>query len=277
MRCDTCGTESTTGRKFCAVCGSRLSRRCPQCGAENAPLSAFCEDCATALVGREAPAAPGPRQAVATTLQDRATIEQLDDSTTPEGERKIVTALFADLKGSTALMEALDPEAAHAIVATALQSMAEAVRRYEGYVARTTGDGIFALFGAPAAHEDHPQRALYAALEMQRELRAEHCTARPRGCSRSKPALGSTPVRWLAYSVETSEKVEYRLVGHTANLASRLEALAPVGSIAVEPPFAQQLEGAAHVRRLHAQALRRRAACSPTKWRYSTALSALSL
>ena len=179
MRCNTCGTESTTGRKFCAVCGSPLSSRCPQCGAENAPLSAFCEDCGTALVGREASAAPGPPQAAATTLQNRATIEQPDDSTTPDGERKIVTALFADLKGSTALMEALDPEAAHAIVAPALRIMAEAVRRYEGYVARTTGDGIFALFGAPVAYEDHPQRALYAALAMQRGV--TRGDAAPRG------------------------------------------------------------------------------------------------
>src|SRR5580692_2447419 len=99
MRCTKCGTESTTGRKFCAACGSPLSSRCPQCGAENAPLSAFCEDCGTALLGREAYAVPGSPQAAATTLQNRATIEQLDDSSTPDGERKIVTALFADLKG----------------------------------------------------------------------------------------------------------------------------------------------------------------------------------
>src|SRR6202521_4310224 len=71
------------------------------------------------------------------------------------------------------LMEQLDPEEARAIVDPALRIMVEAVRRYEGYVVQSTGDGIFALFGAPAAYEDHPQRALYAALQMGQELR-EH-------------------------------------------------------------------------------------------------------
>ena len=88
-----------------------------------------------------------------------------------DGERKTITALFADLKGSTALIEGLDPEEARAIIDPALQLMMDAVHRYEGYVAQALGDGIFALFGAPIAHEDHPQRALYAALRMQEEMR----------------------------------------------------------------------------------------------------------
>ena len=89
----------------------------------------------------------------------------------PDGERKTVTALFADIKGSTELMEDLDPEEARAIIDPALKLMIDAVHRYDGYVVQSTGDGIFALFGAPVAHEDHPQRALYAALRMQEELR----------------------------------------------------------------------------------------------------------
>src|SRR5262249_29389397 len=84
-----------------------------------------------------------------------------------DGERKTITALFADLKGSAAVIEGLDPEEARAIIDPALQLMMDAVHRYEGYVAQALGDGIFALFGAPLAHEDHPQRALYAALRMQ--------------------------------------------------------------------------------------------------------------
>jgi class 3 adenylate cyclase len=88
-----------------------------------------------------------------------------------EGERKTVTALFADIKGSMDLMEDLDPEEARAIVDPALKLMIEAVRHYGGYVVQSTGDGIFALFGAPVAHEDHPQRALYAAMRLQEEMR----------------------------------------------------------------------------------------------------------
>jgi class 3 adenylate cyclase len=100
----------------------------------------------------------------------RVTPEQPDASATLDGERKTVTALFADIKGSTELMEDLDPEEARAIVDPALKLMIDAVHRYDGYVVQSTGDGIFALFGAPVAHEDHPQLALYAALRMQEEL-----------------------------------------------------------------------------------------------------------
>ena len=82
-----------------------------------------------------------------------------------------MTALFADIKGSTELMEDLDPEEARAIIDPALKLMIDAAHRYDGYVVQSTGDGIFALFGAPVAHEDHPQRALYAALRMQEELK----------------------------------------------------------------------------------------------------------
>jgi hypothetical protein len=106
-------------------------------------------------------------------LAERIRAEQaaLEARSGTDGERKTITALFADLKGSTALIEDLDPEEARAIIDPALQLMMDAVHRYEGYVAQALGDGIFALFGAPIAHEDHPQRALYAALRMQDEMR----------------------------------------------------------------------------------------------------------
>ena len=99
-----------------------------------------------------------PRHLAEKILTSRATLED---------ERKQVTVLFADIKGSMALLEDLDPEEARRIIDPALQLMMGAVHRYEGYVAQTMGDGILALFGAPIAHEDHPQRALYTALHMQ--------------------------------------------------------------------------------------------------------------
>src|SRR5216683_1971673 len=120
MHCTKCGTESTTGRKFCAACGSPLAIHCPNCDAVNAPSSLFCEDCGVALDSHAASAAK--RSAAASAIvANRAAPEGQDESTTPEGERKIVTALFADLKGSTQLMADLDPEAAHAIVAPLLR------------------------------------------------------------------------------------------------------------------------------------------------------------
>jgi hypothetical protein len=104
MRCTKCGTESTTTRKFCAACGSALSSCCPSCGAENAPSSASCEDCGAPLAGNAASATGSP-QAASTAPEIRVTPEQQDPSTTVNGERKTVTALFADIKGSTELME----------------------------------------------------------------------------------------------------------------------------------------------------------------------------
>src|SRR5262249_24475523 len=98
-----------------------------------------------------------------------------------EGERKTVTVLFADIKGSMELIEDLDPEDARAIVDPALKLMMDAVQRFGGYVAQSTGDGILALFGAPVAHEDHPQRALHTALRIQGELKRYSDQLRERG------------------------------------------------------------------------------------------------
>src|SRR6202023_1297950 len=112
---------------------------------------------------------PGPNAALeiprVEVIHERQTAEDLD------GERKIVTALFADIKGSTELMRDLDPEDARAIVDPALKLMIDAVHQFDGYVVQSTGDGIFALFGAPVAHEDHPQRAVHAAIAARDDLR----------------------------------------------------------------------------------------------------------
>jgi class 3 adenylate cyclase len=140
--------------------------RCSKCDAENAPSSAFCEDCGVALADKTASSISSPQIAFASP-GIRVGVEQPDVSTV-DGERKTVTALFADIKGSMELIEDLDPEEARAVVDPALKLMMEAVHHFGGYVAQSTGDGIFALFGAPVAHEDHPQRAMYAALRLQR-------------------------------------------------------------------------------------------------------------
>src|SRR5262249_21426655 len=115
--------------------------------------------------------APPPASYTPAHLAERIRAEQaaLETRGSADGERKTVTALFADIQDSTALIEDLDPEAARTIIDPALQLMMDAVHRYEGFVVQPTGDGIFALFGAPIAHEDHPQRALFAALRMQEE------------------------------------------------------------------------------------------------------------
>jgi class 3 adenylate cyclase len=174
----------------------------------------------------------------------------------PEGERKTVTALFADLKGSTELMEDLDPEEARAIIDPALRIMIDAVRRYEGYVVQSTGDGIFALFGAPAAYEDHPQRALYAALQMQRELREHGQRRAAAGAHAPEARVGVNTGEVVVRSVETGGKIEYTPIGHTANLASRLQTMATAGSIAVSEQTRNLCEGYFELRALGPMSVR---------------------
>jgi class 3 adenylate cyclase len=188
-------------------------------------------------------AAAATRPSPATAPEIRVTPEQ-PDSSTIDGECKTVTALFADIKGSTELMEDLDPEEARAVIDPALRLMIDAAHRYDGYVVQSTGDGIFALFGAPVAHEDHPQRALYSALRMQEELRR---------CSAKVVADGSTPIQGrigintgevVVRSIQTGAgQVEYTPIGHTTNLAARMQTAAPVGSIAVTEATRKLCEG----------------------------------
>ena len=169
------------------------------------------------------------------------------ESSSPEnlkGERKTVTALFADIKGSTELEQDLDPEEARAIIDPALKLMIDAVRRYDGYIVQSTGDGIFALFGAPVAHEDHPQRALYAALRMQEELKRYSARLRKAGNLPLEARVGVNTGEVVVRSITTGEgHTEYTPIGHTNNLASRMQALAPTGSIAISEQTRKFVEG----------------------------------
>jgi predicted ATPase/class 3 adenylate cyclase len=169
-------------------------------------------------------------------LADRILAEQaaMEARGAPDGERKIITALFADLKGSTALIEGLDPEEARAIIDPALQLMMDAVHRYEGYVAQALGDGIFALFGAPIAHEDHPQRALFAALRMQEEMRRYADSLRAKGSPPLLLRVGLNTGEVVVRSIRKDDlHTDYVPVGHSTNLAARMEQLAAPDSILV--------------------------------------------
>ncbi|HKA53252.1 MAG TPA: adenylate/guanylate cyclase domain-containing protein, partial [Candidatus Binatia bacterium] len=161
-----------------------------------------------------------------------------------DGERKTITALFADLKGSTALIEGLDPEAARSLIDPALQLMMEAVHRYEGYVAQALGDGILALFGAPIAHEDHPQRALYAALRMQEEMRRYADLLREQGRAPLLMRVGVNTGEVVVRSIRKDDlHTDYVPVGHSTNLAARMEQLATPGSILVTEQTHRLTEG----------------------------------
>ncbi len=161
-----------------------------------------------------------------------------------DGERKTITALFADLKGSTALIEGLDPEEARALIDPALHIMMEAVHRYDGYVAQALGDGIFALFGAPIAHEDHPQRALYAALRMQEEMRRYSDQLRLKGGAPLYMRVGVNTGAVVVRSIHKDDlHTDYVPVGHSTNLAARMEQMAIPGSILITEHTRKLTEG----------------------------------
>src|SRR6516225_5291737 len=237
MRCSKCRADNREGRKFCAQCGSPLAAKCPSCGASNEPGERFCGECGARL-GTTAAASQKNSEEPQIRVTGQPAPENL------EGERKTVTILFADIKGSMELIEDLDPEEARAIVDPPLKLMMEAVQRYDGYVAQSTGDGIFALFGAPLAHEDHPQRALYAALRMQEELKRYSDRIRTEGRIPLQARVGVNTGEVVVRSISTGEgRTEYAPVGHSTGIAARMQALAPVGSIAATEPIRKLCEG----------------------------------
>jgi len=249
MRCSKCGSDNREGRKFCTTCGTPLVASCPHCGAPIEPGERFCGECGRPLGGnrgsplRRAGAGSRPKRrrnsGSSSSVSGARTSENLD-----AGERKIVTALFADIKGSMELMQDRDPEEARTIIDPALQLMIEAVRHYDGHVVQSTGDGIFALFGAPLAHEDHPQRALYAALRLQNAIRGYSAKLVAEGGTPLEARVGVNSGEVVVRTLATADgHAEYTPIGHTANLASRMEAIAPTGSIAITEHTRRLVEG----------------------------------
>jgi class 3 adenylate cyclase/predicted ATPase len=246
MRCSSCNFENAAGKKFCIRCGAAFGVRCPKCNCENPPEASFCGDCGASLEKGSAADERGPSPGFAAQSQTPAIPiqpEVADVSKIPDGERKTVTALFADIKGSTELIERLDPEEARALIDPVLRLMIEAVHRYEGYVAQSTGDGIFALFGAPTAYEDHPQRALHAALAMQQAIRDHASRLGARGCPAIEARVGVSSGEVVVRTIETGGRSEYTPIGMTTNLAARLQTVASAGLIAVSDTIRRLCEG----------------------------------
>jgi class 3 adenylate cyclase len=248
MRCPKCQTEGIPGKKFCAECGSVLSNRCSNCNSNNALTAKFCADCGNAL-STHSNAPGGSSLSAIAADRVRGSSEQSHSAGAIEGERKTVTALFADIKGSTELMRDLDPEEARAIIDPAIQLMIKAVHRYDGYVVQSTGDGIFAVFGAPAAHEDHPQRALHAALATFEELRRAG-ELQASGGEGVEVRIGINTGEVVMRLVQTGGHTEYSPIGHTINLAKRVESAAPSGGIAVSDETRRLVEGYFELRSL---------------------------
>jgi class 3 adenylate cyclase/tetratricopeptide (TPR) repeat protein len=241
MLCAKCHNENLADAVFCAECGMSLELVCPSCAVANAPGSKFCRKCGSSIMSDAVLA-----RSTALTLSNKSSAIMVlaEPESIPLGERKTVTALFADIKGSTELIADLDPEEARSIIDPALKLMIEAVHHYDGYVVQSTGDGIFALFGAPIAHEDHAQRALHAALRMQQELRRYSVKVVADGSTPIQSRVGVNTGEVVVRSIQTGAgQVEYTPIGHTTNLASRMQTAAPVGSIAVSEETRKLCEG----------------------------------
>ncbi len=160
------------------------------------------------------------------------------------GERKTITALFADMAGSTALIQDLDPEEARSLIDPVVALMMEAVHHYEGYVAKSLGDGIMALFGAPIAHEDHALRALFAALRMQQAMRSHSDRVRLEQGIPLQIRVGVHTGEVVVRSIRKDDlRADYDPVGHTIHIAARMEGVATPSSILVSESTHKLAEG----------------------------------
>jgi len=232
--CPECGHENASGQKFCGECGARLASRCLTCGAVSPLGQKFCGECGSAIAPGTAPAAAAPAAARFSSphaytpkhLAERI----LTSKAAFEGERKQVTVLFADMKGSTELLADRDPEEARKILDPVLERMMEAVHRYEGTVNQVMGDGIMALFGAPLAHEDHAVRACYAALRMHEAIRRYTEDVRRTHGAEVQIRVGINSGDVVVRSVGSDLRMDYTAVGQTTHLAARMEQLAPAGT-----------------------------------------------
>ena len=245
MRCPRCRSDNHVTAQFCEECGARLELACPACGQPVGAGKKFCRSCGAAL-----PSVSDRAASLAVSLPKHLAERILTSKPALEGERKQVTVLFADLKGSMELLADRDPEEARTILDPVLMRMIEAVHRYEGTVNQVMGDGIMALFGAPLAHEDHAVRACYAALRMHEamgkyteELRRTHGVE-----VQIRVGMNSGDV--VVRSIGNDLQMDYTAVGQTTHLAARMEQLAPPGTTRLTEQTLRLVEGYVQVRSL---------------------------
>ncbi|HET7393780.1 MAG TPA: adenylate/guanylate cyclase domain-containing protein, partial [Candidatus Binatia bacterium] len=247
MHCPRCQHENPAGVRFCGECGALLESVCAACGAANPPANKFCGQCGGSLTPPGATSkVPSPQAYTPKHLAERI----LTSKSALEGERKQVTVLFADMKGSMELLADRDPEEARKLLDPVIEHMMEAVHRYEGTVSNLMGDGIMALFGAPLSHEDHAVRACYAALRMQESVnRYAEGVRRTEGVPiQIRVGLNSGEV--VVGSIGNDLKMDYTAVGQTVHLASRMEQMATPGSVLLTPDALRLAEGYVQVKPL---------------------------
>jgi class 3 adenylate cyclase/tetratricopeptide (TPR) repeat protein len=249
MRCTQCQAENREGRRFCGECGASLAAACPSCGFSNEAGEKFCGGCGALL--RSSPAVAQPKFGSPESYTPKHLAEKILTSRSAlEGERKQVTVLFADLKGSMELLADRDPEEARKFLDPVLERMMEAVHRYEGTVNQVMGDGIMALFGAPLALEDHAVRACYAALRMQQAVKQYAEEVRRSEGVAIQIRVGLNAGEVVVRSIGSDLRMDYTAVGQTTHLAARMEQLATPGTIRLTGETLALAEGYVQVKPL---------------------------
>jgi len=238
MKCPTCQFENPEGAKFCNQCGAKIELTCQECGRVNPPGSMFCNECGHNL---SLPSEPSPRDLaldeklakIQRYLPKGLTEKILAQRGKIEGERKQVTVIFCDMEGFTPLSERLGPEEAYSMMEQVYKILIHKVHDYEGTVNEMTGDGIMALFGAPIALEDAPQRAIRSSLAIHREMAkfSDRIKQERRGIPPVKMRIGIHTGPVVVGTLGNDLRVEFKAVGDTVNLASRMEELAEPGTI----------------------------------------------
>jgi ABC-type oligopeptide transport system substrate-binding subunit/class 3 adenylate cyclase len=247
ISCNNCAFENPEDAKFCQNCGNPLMLPCPECNTLNSAGVKFCKNCGHALT-ETTPADQEPRlqalkQAAPKVLQEKIRTAKSEI----DGERKPVTILFADIVGSTAMAEQLDPEEWKEIVNGAHQRMSEAIYRYEGTIAQLLGDGLLAFFGAPITHEDDPIRAVLAAKDIQEQIQDyEH--ALKGVVEQFQLRIGINSGNVVVGDIGSDLHVEYLAIGDAVNIAARLQSNAQPGKILLAESTARFVQAAFEMR-----------------------------
>jgi class 3 adenylate cyclase/ribosomal protein L40E len=250
MECPKCQADNKEEAKFCRKCGAKFLLICTKCGAENLPGDSFCDQCGENLTS---PTEPSLEESsfdekiakIQKYLPKGLTEKILAQRDRIEGERKQVTVMFCDMEGFTNLSERLDPEEAYSIMDQVYEILIHKVHDYEGTVNEMTGDGIVALFGAPIALEDAPQRSIRSAMAIHREMTmfSDRINKEKKGIPPLKMRIGIHTGPVVVGTLGNDLRVEFKAVGDTVNLASRMEGLAEPGTTYVTGETFKLTEG----------------------------------
>ena len=232
MKCPKCMFENPEGSKFCLECGGKIEIKCPHCNQVLPAEAKFCNECGRDIMKRTEPSLIDYSQPQSYTPKHLAD-KILTTRSAIEGERKIVTVLFADVANSMAIFESLDPEEVHEIMDGCFRILLDEIHRYEGTINQFRGDGVMAIFGAPVAHEDHPQRACYAALGIQKTFKDYSEELEEKIGINFQIRIGLNSGHVVVGSIGDDLRMDYTADGDTTNLASRMESMATPGTILI--------------------------------------------